>query len=352
MTLPKHAKTPIFSLAVSTALTAVSTLSAQDINKAFTMALSVENDVFSGTDKAYTNGTRISWDLAEAASYDEIEYLPAWAKAIANKKPETRKDSYSYGATFSIGQNIYTPKDKEATELILDDRPYAGWSYLSLALRENRGRSTDTMEITLGLVGPDSYAEDVQNWVHEKIGATHASGWDNQLKNEFGGILAWRRDSEIFRLPDTREGWGTDFNTSYGFALGNIQTYAHAGASMRFGYNRQTPATPPRIRPGNTSAFPSSESDPRLSDSSPQSGFFITVGAEGRYVAQNIFIEGNTWADSHGLEAQDYVGDYYAGATLLAGKWSLSYVYTVRSEEFVGQEDPHEFGGITIARSF
>ncbi|MDQ8204109.1 lipid A deacylase LpxR family protein [Pelagicoccus sp. SDUM812003] len=341
------------ALAFASLLGLPTDLSAQrDPSNAVTFALSIENDVFSGTDRNYTNGTKLSWDFAEAGTYRDIEQLPGWVQLLASKKPSTLEDSIGFGATLSVGQNIYTPKNKEATELIRDDRPYAGWTYLSLALRERRGLTTDTLELTLGLVGPDSYAEDIQNWIHEKIGSTIANGWDNQLKNEFGGIVAWRRDSELFRIPESQTGWGADLNSSFGLAAGTIQSYVHAGGNLRFGYNRGAPAAPPRIRPGVTSPFPASENDPRLNRDLNRSGFFLTFGAEGRYVAQNIFIEGNTWADSHGLEEHEYVSDVYGGATLIAGDWTFSYVYTIRSEEFVGQEDPHEFGGITIARTF
>lgn len=319
---------------------------------AVTFALSLENDVFAGTDQGYTNGTKLSWDFADAATYDEIDRLPVWARIIANKTPVSRRNAFSYGATISLGQSIYTPRDIERETLIVDDRPYAGWTYLSLSLREREGKVADTFEFTLGVVGPDSYAEDVQNWVHEKLDSQEARGWDNQLKDELGVVLAWRRDMELFAFPDDTSGWGADVNATYGAVLGNIYTHAHAGVNMRFGYNRKTQAAPPRIRPGNTSALPASQSDPRLSGENKDIGFFLTVGSEGRFVGRNLFVEGNTWADSHGLPAKDWVGDYYAGLTYLTRRWSISYVYTRRSEEFEGQEGPHEFGGLTIARSF
>lgn len=323
-----------------------------DNEQTVTFAFSLENDSFAGTDQNYTNGTKLSWDFADAASYEDIDRLPLWARLIASKAPETQADALAYGATVSLGQSIFTPKDKEREELILDDRPYAGWTYLSLALRQRQGVSSDTFELTLGVVGPHSYAEDVQNWVHEKIGSTEAKGWDNQLKDEVGVLLSWRRDTELFSWPDSTNGWGADFNTTYGAVLGNVYTHAHVGANVRFGYNRKSQAAPPRIRPGNTAAFPSSQNDPRLSGDNQEAGIFLTVGTEGRYVARNLFVEGNTWADSHGLPAKDWVGDYYVGLTYLSNRWTLSYVYTRRSEEFEGQEGPHEFGGLTIAYSF
>ncbi|MDQ8200053.1 lipid A deacylase LpxR family protein [Pelagicoccus enzymogenes] len=322
-----------------------------DSNDAITFGIAIENDVFSGTDQNYTNGTQLSWDYANAEAYSEIPRLPQWAKQVAKLKGAQQAPD-SFGATISLGQKIFTPENKEATELVAEDRPYAGWTYLSLALRESRQNHTDTLELTAGVVGPDSYAEDIQNWVHEKIGSQIANGWDNQLKNEVGGILSWQRDTRLFAFPDNSTGWGADLNSSYGLSLGNVYTHALVGASLRFGYNRHLSANTPRIRPANTSAFPSNPDDPRLSSEAGQIGLFLTLGAEGRYVERNLFIEGNTWADSHGLELEQRVGDYYAGLSFIANRWSINYLYTVRSEEFPGQERPHEFGGLTLTRSF
>lgn len=331
-------------------LTAASTAQ-EESNKAITFGIAIENDTFSGTDQNYTNGTELSWDFANGKTYSDIQGLPNWAKKLGQLKDGGRATE-TYGATISFGQKIFTPANKKATELLVEDRPYAGWTYLSLALRENRNNRTDTLEFTVGIVGPDSYAEEIQNWVHEKIGSQEAMGWDNQLKNEAGGILSWQRDTRVLSFPDKANAWGADLNTTFGVSLGNIHTHGVVGANLRLGYNRGAAGSSPRILPGNTSAFPSNPDDPRLSSDRSEIGFFLTVGAEGRYVARNIFIEGNTWADSHGLDLENEVGDYYAGLTFVASKWSLSYLYTVRSEEFPGQDEPHEFGGLTATRTF
>lgn len=323
-----------------------------DSNDAVTFAFTIENDVFSGTDQNYTNGAKLSWDYAEASRLEDIGQLPYWAKAVATVTPNTRNEPFSYGATISLGQSIFTPKDKTATELLEGDRPYAGWTYLSLALRESQGRSIDTIELTLGVVGPDSFAEDVQNWVHQKIDSQEALGWDNQLKNELGAVLAWRRDTQLLSFPNDHQGWSVNLNASYGAAVGNIYTHALAGANARVGYNTNSSASPARIRPGSTGYFPSLPEDPRLDQNDSSPGFFFIVGSEARYVARNLFVEGNTWADSHGLPAEDWVADYYAGITLVGSRASLSYIYTHRSEEFVGQDQPHEFGSLTLSWSY
>jgi len=91
---------------------------------------------------------------------------------------------------YSIGQNIYTPDDKKATYLIPNDRPYAGYLYGSIyntICLENENEIF--LECQMGMVGPDSYAEETQKWVHEKIHSEIPMGWDNQIPNHFAGLL-------------------------------------------------------------------------------------------------------------------------------------------------------------------
>ncbi len=59
-----------------------------------------------------------------------------------------------------IGQIIYTSEDLERRDLILDDRPYAGYTYLGVSVHRTDPEIMDTIELDVGIVGPDSYAED------------------------------------------------------------------------------------------------------------------------------------------------------------------------------------------------
>src|SRR5690554_4668140 len=82
-----------------------------------TLNLTLENDLWgAGTDEHYTHGTEISYisDTYQPASLMKLfSWLPFYEPAA-----DTR-------FTWSLGQQIYTPSDIEATELIVDDRPYA-----------------------------------------------------------------------------------------------------------------------------------------------------------------------------------------------------------------------------------
>ena len=93
-----------------------------------------ENDILGGfgEDKHYTQGTRFSWLSPEAQVWH-------WVEAGAQKLPFFPDDAH-LRATYSLGQNLYTPEDIKTTELIVDDRPYAGWLYAAVGWWPTRGK--------------------------------------------------------------------------------------------------------------------------------------------------------------------------------------------------------------------
>src|SRR3546814_10706131 len=96
---------------------------------------------------------------------------------------------------------MYTPEDTAARDLLVDDRPYAGWLYGAISVHaETRADAPgtepdtlDTVELQLGMVGPYAFGEEVQNAFHRLIDVAEAQGWDNQLDNEPGVMLIGER---------------------------------------------------------------------------------------------------------------------------------------------------------------
>ena len=138
--------------------------------------LQLENDKFVGTDRHYTHGTRLSW------VWEDESKVPEWISGLLDGAyifSTPRKKQMG----IAIGQSIFTPEDTLATDLIANDRPYAGWSYLGLSLHAevdgtflNRYfQALDTFEIDFGIVGPQSYAKEAQNGI---IGV-HSAGVGN-----------------------------------------------------------------------------------------------------------------------------------------------------------------------------
>jgi hypothetical protein len=144
-----------------------------------------ENDLFADTDQQYTNGTKVSWVSPDVTKYVNTNF-PLLTEYV-DREVHFLSDSYNdKNLAFSIGQNMYTPEDIETTELVVNDRPYAAWLYLSAGFHAKNDRMQDTLEIQLGMVGPAALGKEIQDIVHDFRGIPKANGWENQIGNELG----------------------------------------------------------------------------------------------------------------------------------------------------------------------
>lgn len=305
----------------------------KDYEGIFTFSL--ENDIFSGDDDNYTNGVRFSLLSAE-------NNIPSWLENGANALPFFSKKGHKRWQ-LAAGQSIFTPSDITQSALQPNDRPYAGWLYGSVGLISDTGYRVDNLQLTLGMVGPASGAEETQEFVHEAIGSTTPEGWDNQLKNEPGIMLTYDRQWRgLYKF--TPFGWGMDLTPSVGGSIGNIYTHVAAGAVVRLGYDLPSDYGPPLIRPN----LPGSD----FFVPSEDFGWYLFAGIEGRAVAHNIFLDGNSFTDSHSVEKYPLVGGLQAGIAFIIGDTRIAYTHIFRTKEFVGQPKMDEFGAITLSWRF
>lgn len=238
---------------------------------------------------------------------------------------------------------MYTPADIKIPNPPPDDRPYAGWLYGSIGLIAETGRRLDQLDLTLGIVGPASLAEQTQTIVHEVVGAPKPRGWDTQLKNEPGVILTYQRSWRRF-VEETALGNTFDMTPHAGGAIGNVFTYANAGLTLRFGRRLPHDYGPPRIQP----------SLPGSGFFLPQNGFgwYLFAGVEGRAVARNIFLDGNTFRDSRSVDKEPLVGDLQLGFVLTWSDVRLGYTHVLRTREFKAQGKTSEFGAVSLSIQF
>ena len=317
----------------------------------WTFTFRFENDLFAGTDKSYTNGIKLSWISPDLPWFHESDDLPDWGKAIVKRLPFSDIEDLQRNIVFSAGQNMYTPDNTRTTDLITDDRPYAGWLYAGAAFHNKNYRRLDTIEVQLGVVGPWSFAEESQNLVHEIRGIDEAQGWDNQIKNEPGIVLLYEHKDRIL-TPKTLSGFGFDAITHYGGALGNIYTYANAGMEIRFGWNLPTDFGTSLIRPGGDTNAPADTKDPRYQQTVHGFSLHAFAAATGRLVLRDIFLEGNTFRGSHSVDKELLVGDFIVGASLIFDSLKLSYAQVFRTREFEEQDGSHNFGSVSISYTY
>jgi len=302
--------------------------------------IQLENDLWgSGKDRHYTHGTRFS--------YLSKENPTGFEKAVKNKLKDwlpnlVLPDTNRIG--FSLGQSIFTPEDIASTELQADDRPYAGWLYGGVSLISEWGNGHDhfdNLEINIGVVGPWAQGDETQTFVHRLKEVQLPNGWHHQLENEPGFVLYYERK---WRFPShvTFAGLSADLTPNLGMALGNVYTYGAAGGILRVGVDLPNDYGPPGIKPGL------SGSD--FFEPTKKFGWYVFSGVEGRVMGRNIFLDGNTFEDSHSVDKKILVGDLQVGIVITAFETvRLAYTNVFRSKEFDGQDGTDQFGSLHLS---
>jgi hypothetical protein len=203
--------------------------------------LQFENDLFAETDRFYTNGIKLSFISPDLKWFQDLEFfqrdhLPArLANGFIDLLPWSDDPARQRNLSLSVGQLMFTPRDIRRSDLIRDDRPYAGWLYGSAAFHSKTYRRLDTFEFQAGFTGPWSLAEQAQDLVHEIRGIDKARGWDNQLDTEPAFALIYDRRLRIIPRRDLAGSWGVDAIVHAGAAAGTVFTHVSAGIEARFG---------------------------------------------------------------------------------------------------------------------
>lgn len=317
----------------------------------WTLRFTLENDLFANTDENYTNGIKLSWISPDLTPLHNNKHSPTWSAPIFDLMPSSNDLSIQRNIGFTIGQKIFTPRDIERTDLILNDRPYAGWLYFGTAFYNKTPKSLDTFEIQLGVIGPAALGEEAQNSVHRLRGFSEAKGWSNQLQNEPGILLLAERKWRIFQYSNPKTHLGMDIISHLGGSVGNVLTYINTGAEFRFGWNIPSDFGTSLIRPGGDANSPSNNQDTRFS-ATDHLGFYVFAAYSGRIVLRDIFLDGNTFASSHNVNKEYFVGDWIVGVSALLSDFKLSYAQVFRSKEFQGQGGGSSFGSLSISYSF
>lgn len=336
--------------------------------------LRVENDLFAGTDRNYTNGVALALVSHDIDGRLLTDCLPPplglYVRFLETLDPGFRQRAGAESATqnvvLRIGQSMYTPEDKTRADLIPDDRPYAGLLYLGLAWNRrihpqaSGHEMLDSRELTLGVIGPGSLAEQSQDLVHKLRGYEQFSGWANQVHNEPAFQLAMERKFKPYLEGAIRPGWGHDAIGSYALRVGNIETSASAGLELRMGWNIANDFGSYSIRPGGENRPPSAAASLRTTQpqsvGAPRPGAHVFANLEARAVAWDFSLDGNLFRASHHVSRRPWVAQAALG---ISSQWlvarhgvRLALMRVWRTREFEEQLGHHAFGSIALSVEF
>lgn len=309
------------------------------------LTLTEENDAFaSKDDRHYTQGARfgyLSGDIGPASGWNRpfdvlSQVLPLFPG---------RGDGGTRKIETIVGQSMFTPTDLHLAKPDPKDRPYGGWLYGGASLlQNNNAHQLENVELLAGVVGPAALASEAQDSFHSFLQLrTPPAGWSHQLRNEPGLVLSY--DGKLRYERKLISNLAVDVIPEAGGSLGNVFTYGEIGGTMRFGQNLAADFGPVHVRPSlsGTGWFDADRMTSPL-------GWYLFMGAQGRAVGRNIFLDGNTWTTSASVAKKTFVGDYTVGAALF---WTdilrVDFTVTNRMKEFNTQKNTDRFGMINLS---
>lgn len=285
-----------------------------------TFSASDENDFFGRwSDKYYTNHTRLSY------TYEPQE------------TPEARY-------FFSVGQEIYTPKQRHAALPPTNDRPYAAFLYGSAGFSQNNDHKMLAVELQIGILGPSALGKQIQRDYHKLIGADIYEGWDTQIKDQPAANLLSECRFRTMLSGERKTGYASDIIFRGFTAFGTVRTQLSGGTQVRYGLNLPDDFGYTSLRQGTSVVF-----SPRVPASIYAFADFQTD--------LNLYDAtlGGSWFRSHYSDVYAYPLSAQAtiGIAAVYGNWSAMIFQSFRSRDFSAADKTFfAFGGIRLTFSF
>jgi hypothetical protein len=314
-----------------------------------TFSFYLENDFFFQMDRYYTSGVKLSWISPDLREDAEGLRLARWFYSLFKGAFFVDRPEFQHAVSFSIGNDMYTPEDLTRSDLIVTERPYAGMTYIGIGFHNKSSRHMSTLEFDLGIVGSHSFSETFQKTIHNVFGYEYPNGWDHQLKDEPALRIIYDHKWKLLKLQLGGD-YGFDWITYVRGGLGNVYTGAGLGMEVRWGFALPDDFGTFPIRPGGDVT----DIKRRNSGFSHQGRFGIHVFAavEGQAVLRDIFLDGNTFRDSHSVDKEPFVADLMVGISLRINRFKIFYSQVYLTRRFKTQFYEQRYGSLNLSFSY
>ncbi len=283
-------------------------------------------------DRYYTGAMRIGWTSAP-------DQVPETLAGLGN----TLWGQGQARISVDVVSQIYNPLDTKSGNPPLYDRPYAGVLMANLGLIQDTPTTRSTLVLGLGVLGPLSAGQTIQNNVHDMIGQDRVKGWNTQITNQpiiqLTSERTWRAKLgqagpvEFDALPVLTA------------SVGTLRNYIQSGVAVRFGQGLESDFGPPGTRPSRAGG----DYFRRIRDVA----WYVYAGADGRWVMTDQAIQGNIFGGSRGVTAQRWVSDMYGGVAFLVAGMRFTYMHRFTTQEFTGQNGGlHQMGSLSLSMRF
>jgi len=283
-------------------------------------------------DRFYTNGLRLGWTSPTGQ--------------VPNFLVDLGHSLWGGGQqriAFDLAQQIYTPAGTSSSQPSPYDRPFAGVLLGNFSLMSDADDSRSVLTLSVGLVGPDSGAQQLQNDFHGLIGQKRTFGWSAQIQDTPVVELLHER---TWRLPmGTVAGLETDALPSLTVGLGDLRDYLQTGVTFRFGQGLDSDFGVPRFRPGLSGGDAFVPTRPF--------SWYVFAGADGQAVAYDLLLQSNPFRSGPHVSTVWDVAEMQGGFAVMAYGMRLTVAYVAQTQEFNGQTGGlHQFGSASLAFRF
>jgi len=292
------------------------------------------NDWFLAEDDGFTNGVGFTWQSNELSHRSESNFLNKMVDVVSFL-PKVRDPGYEHYLAFTLGQSMFTATDITDPDPPLDDQPYAGLLFLDPTVYAQSDVSVHAYRLRLGVVGPSSYAEEAQKFIHDLTGSDEPQGWHTQLSDEPVLNLSYEYQRRWLR------GAGWDVTPSVGAALGNYATMGTAAIAGRIGWN-----LPHSF--GSAQSVGAYQIEALAAPPRDAWQFYFFGALQGYAVAHFLPLDGNTFEDSRSVESEPFAGIVTTGLSLARGRFKVDYSLAAGSESYETQLHSPKFGVIKL----
>ncbi|MGM0450651.1 MAG: lipid A deacylase LpxR family protein [Pseudomonadota bacterium] len=303
-----------------------------------TLSLSWDNDLLTGRDKGYTNGLRFSY-LGEAAEKDTDcnLCLSRHTRDSLAVLPGIGASGDRHALAFSLRQLMITPQNIQARAPQYNDLPYAGYLSAEATLWSWDDTSITGYSITAGVVGPDSLAQQAQEWVHGVTGSTNPRGWEYQLGTDWVGGAQVQHAQRAFKTGDTDE-LQQDLNWLASAKAGSFVSNAQFGVGWRLGRNL------PNNFISDYAGLSSSVGMPGLLNA-PGPGWSLFAGILGEWIPYSYLDERS---GRYRYDQKPLVGHLGIGASWHTQDLHLSVSLRTTTSQDATNKEPLSFGTVSL----
>ncbi|MGS0695313.1 lipid A deacylase LpxR family protein [Shewanella sp. 0m-4] len=292
---------------------------------------SFDNDVVIGQDGDYSNGFVFGWQALPQADFTQAPWPFSWQKSL-------RLSSHSHTAQWGakVYQRMWTPTEIKFDYAQPNERPYAG----ILELESFTGSFSETLAqknwFSIGVIGPASGAQTMQEFVHKITSSTPPKGWQYQVENQLTVQLAYEVDALAFRQKSTDDSQWELSGYSHNM-LGNFRSEASLGLTLRWGDDLAKTFGQLSSHAGHFGQY---------SASARQHGSWtVYARAQAGYRFNDLTIDGSLPYDSY-LQIKHQQARASTGVIWAFPTWSVSWSFDLYTKEY--ESDPDKWHGYGV----